>query len=84
MKAIKLKDILEEKEQRELVKEYKKTADPYLKEKLIVHNLKLVKYIALRYRGRGVELDDLFQMGSIGLLQALENYDISRGAKGQS
>lgn len=81
VEIIELKDILGERKQRKLIIEYKETNNPYLKEKLILHNLRLVKHIALKYRGRGVEDDDLFQMGSIGLIQALENYDISRGAK---
>ncbi len=43
---------------------------------LISLNTPLVKSIVRRYRGRGVEYDDLFQLGSIGLLKAIRNFSI--------
>src|SRR5579863_8359173 len=46
----------------------------------IVHgNLRLVAAIAARFTGRGVELHDLIQAGSIGLARALESFDPGRG-----
>ena len=40
-----------------------------------VSNLKLVVSIAEKFRGRGVELEDLIQEGNFGLLEAIEKWD---------
>lgn len=45
-------------------------------EQLISLNIPLVKSIVRRYRGRGVEYDDLFQLGSVGLLKAIRNFSV--------
>lgn len=44
-------------------------------EKLVRHNTALVKSIVKKYLGRGVEFDDLYQIGSLGLVKAIQNYD---------
>ncbi len=49
------------------------------KNKLIENNLGLVHACANRFRGRGVEYDDLFQAGCVGLVKAANNFDVSRG-----
>ena len=41
---------------------------------LIIQNMNIVKAIAKRYAGEGIELDDLIQEGVIGIMQAAENY----------
>jgi len=46
-------------------------------ERLIELNTPLVKSIVRRYKGRGVEYDDLFQLGSVGLLKAIRNFSIN-------
>jgi len=46
---------------------------------LIDNNYGLVHSCANRFRGRGVEYDDLFQAGCIGLIKAADNFDRSRG-----
>lgn len=46
-----------------------------------VSNLKLVVSIAEKFRGRGVELEDLIQEGNFGLLEAIEKWDWRRGVK---
>lgn len=48
-------------------------------ERLIESNLGLVRSIALRFRDRGVELEDLVQIGSIGMLKAIRSFDITKG-----
>lgn len=49
----------------------------WAKEKLIEDNTGLVKSIAVRFISRGYELDDLMQIGFIGLLKAIDKFDIS-------
>lgn len=48
------------------------------REVLIENNLGLVRSIVRRYRGRGVEEEDLFQIGTIGLMKAIDKFDLSR------
>lgn len=44
-------------------------------------NLRLVQSIAARFAGRGTELCDLVQIGSVGLVKAISGFDLSRGLK---
>lgn len=46
---------------------------------LIEANMGLVRSIALRFRGRGTEYEDLVQIGTIGMLKAIRTYDADRG-----
>jgi RNA polymerase primary sigma factor len=48
---------------------------------MVVGNLRLVLFWALRYQGRGVDLADLFQEGVLGLMRAVELYDAGRGTR---
>lgn len=47
--------------------------------KLMEINLGLVRSIALRFRDRGVEYEDLIQIGSIGMLKAIRSFDLDKG-----
>jgi len=47
--------------------------------RLVENNKGLVKKIALRFRDRGVELEDLMQIGTIGMIKAVRSFDVSRG-----
>ena len=51
------------------------------KEEFVRSNLGLVHSCAHRFKGRGIEYDDLFGAGSIGLVKAIEAFDESRGVK---
>lgn len=48
-------------------------------EELIVSNHGLVRTIVLRFRDRGVDFEDLMQIGTIGLLKAIRSFDLERG-----
>ena len=48
-------------------------------EELMTNNLGLVRSIALKFRDRGVEYEDLIQIGSIGMLKAIRSFDLSKG-----
>ena len=49
------------------------------KDRLIKHNLRLVVYIAKRYMGRGMALMDMIQEGNLGLIKAVEKFDVTKG-----
>lgn len=51
--------------------------DAEAEERLVLTNTALVKSIVKKYLGRGVEYEDLLQIGSVGLLKAIKNYDES-------
>ena len=48
---------------------------------LVENNTGLVKSIAVRFLDRGVELDDLMQIGTIGVIKAVRNFDLSRDVR---
>ena len=52
-----------------------KQGDEAARQKLIEGNLRLVLSVIQRFSGRGENPDDLFQVGCIGLLKAIENFD---------
>lgn len=53
----------------------------YNRDKAVSENLGLVHSCAKRFRGRGIEYDDLFQAGCVGLIKAIDNFDEDRGLK---
>ena len=55
--------------------------DKSAKDALVSANLGLVHHIVKRFIGRGVETEDLFQIGSIGLLKAIEHFNIEFGVQ---
>ncbi len=58
-----------------------KNGDTSVREKFINGNLRLVLSVIQRFANRGENPDDLFQVGCIGLIKALENFDMSHGVK---
>ena len=52
-----------------------KQGDGAAKETLLVENTPLLKSIIYRYRNKGVEYDDLFQLASMGFIKAINNFD---------
>jgi RNA polymerase sigma-B factor len=63
---------------RELFKRYRLDDDEAARDELITMYLNLVKYLASRFRNRGEPLDDLVQVGTIGLIKAIDRFDIDR------
>lgn len=51
------------------------------REVLIENNLGLVRHIVKRFAGRGHDLEDLFQIGTIGLMKDIDKFDLSLGLK---
>lgn len=58
-----------------------KKGDDGVAERLIEHNLRLVVYIARRFENTGVDLDDLISVGSIGLIKAINSFDVDKNIK---
>lgn len=73
--------ILSNEEEQELTKAYFENKDPEAREQLIIHNQRLVAYIASNYKRSNVEYDDLVQEGNIGLMRAIETFDYRKGNK---
>lgn len=55
--------------------------DKTAREILIENNLGLVHHIVKRFWGRGTDMEDLFQIGSIGLMKAIDKFDLSYNVK---
>ena len=55
--------------------------DPDARETLINGNLRLVLSVVQRFTNRGENLDDLFQVGCIGLIKAIDHFDIQQGVR---
>src|SRR5450631_1465341 len=52
-----------------------------LRNELVVVHLNLVRYLAVKFANRGEALDDLIQVGTVGLLKAIDRFDLSRGVE---
>jgi RNA polymerase sigma-B factor len=66
---------------RELLRAYHEHGDERARTLLIEQHLPLVRSLAARYAGRGEQLDDLIQVGSIGLIKAADRFDLDRGVE---
>ncbi|WP_418825860.1 RNA polymerase sigma factor SigF [Paratractidigestivibacter sp.] len=78
-RASKGKPAWDKERTRELFRRYKEEADEEAREQLIVSHVNLVRYIAAKFKNRGEPLDDLIQVGTIGLIKAIDRFDPSRG-----
>ena len=58
-----------------------RAGDRQAREKLIAGNLRLVLSVVQRFSGRGESMDDLFQVGVIGLIKAVDAFDLSQGVQ---
>ena len=72
--------VLSSEETEELFKKLK-DGDEFARNDLINGNLKLVLSIIQKFNYRNENLDDLFQVGCIGLVKAIDNFDLSHGVK---
>jgi RNA polymerase sigma-B factor len=53
----------------------------YVRNTLIEMNLSLVRYAASRFRGRGDSMEDIVQVGTIGLIKAIDRFELARGVE---
>lgn len=68
--------VLKNEETMELLKKYKE-GDKSARDKLIYGNLRLVLSVIQKFMSRGENADDLFQVGCIGLMKAIDNFDMN-------
>ena len=64
-----------------LLRRYHEDGDLQAREQLIERYMSLVRSLARRYSYRGEQLDDLVQIGAIGLIKAIDRFDIDRGVE---
>ncbi|MFD0869838.1 RNA polymerase sigma factor [Chlamydia abortus] len=73
--------VLTNTEMRELFVQLQTHNDHTAREKLVNGNLRLVLSVIQRFNNRGEFVDDLFQVGCIGLMKAIDNFDLSQNVK---
>ena len=64
---------------RELFERYKQGGDESARDELVMSHLNLVRFLASKFKNRGEPLDDLIQVGTIGLIKAIDRFDPERG-----
>lgn len=57
------------------------TRDEAVRNELVVAHLNLVRFLALKFSNRGEPLDDLIQVGTVGLLKAIDRFELDRGVE---
>lgn len=72
--------VLSNKEKNELLIKIK-NGDNTAREEFLNGNLRLVLSVIKRFYGRGENLDDLFQVGCVGLIKAMENFDLKQNVQ---
>ena len=70
--------VLKEEEKIALLKEIRETGSKQARDKLINGNLRLVLSVIQHFTGRGEDIDDLFQTGVVGLIKAINNFDLTK------
>ncbi len=64
---------------RELFRRFKEEGDAEARDQLIVNHINLVRFLASKFKNRGESLEDLIQVGTIGLIKAIDRFDPERG-----
>jgi RNA polymerase sigma-B factor len=60
---------------------YHRDGDPEARERALVELMPLVRALAARYSGRGEPMEDLVQVGALGLVKAFDRFDVDRGVE---
>ena len=67
--------------ERELLHKMKQNSDPDARNELIEHNLRLVSHIIKKYYSNYDEQEDLISIGTIGLIKAIDSFDVDKGIR---
>jgi len=73
--------VLSNERMRVLLRRVREEGDQQARQELIQGNLRLVLSVIQRFHNRGENVDDLFQVGCIGLMKAIDNFDLSQNVK---
>jgi RNA polymerase sigma-B factor len=68
-------------ERRALLRAYRENGDAAARDALIAELLPFARSLARRYSGKGEDIDDLVQVASLGLVKAIDNFDLDRDVK---
>jgi RNA polymerase sigma-B factor len=66
---------------RKLFVAYSQTRDQKIRDELVVAHLNLVRYLAVKFANRGESMDDLIQVGTVGLIKGIDRFDVDRGVE---
>ena len=72
--------VIPQEEMMDLIKK-SQAGDRAARDMLVEGNLKLVLSVIKKFNNRGEDLDDLFQVGAMGLMKAIDNFDFIHGVK---
>ncbi|MBR3385805.1 MAG: SigB/SigF/SigG family RNA polymerase sigma factor [Atopobiaceae bacterium] len=64
---------------RELFRRVREEGDDDARQQLVLNHLNLVRFLAAKFKNRGEPLEDLIQVGTIGLIKAIDRFDTDRG-----
>lgn len=70
---------LNKDEIKSLFKKLKETQDKEIRDLLIEHHLYIAEILSKKYSNRGIDYDDIFQVASIGLIYAIDRFDVDKG-----
>lgn len=70
---------LKEIDTKTLFKIYEKTKDMKVREELIERHLYIAEILSKKYGNRGIEYDDIYQVASMGLIYAVDRYNVNKG-----
>ncbi len=73
--------VASEEDVRGLLERWQRSGDPFAREEVVARMLPLARSLARRYAGKGEPLDDLEQVASVGLLKAIDRFDLAREVK---
>ena len=72
--------VMKDMEMEELISSIK-AGDDELRQQFITGNLRLVLSVIQKFQNRGENMDDIFQVGCIGLIKALDDFDTKHGVR---
>lgn len=72
--------VMKDLEMEEVIRKIR-AGDEELRQQFITGNLRLVLSVIQKFQNRGENMDDIFQVGCIGLIKALDNFDTSHGVR---
>ena len=73
--------VLKESEKMELLRRIRQEGDQDARTQLVNGNLRLVLSVVQKFTSRGENLDDLFQVGCIGLIKSIDNFDTGQNVR---